>query len=126
MSVPEIEVIAEREYHLPDGRPFIVRWMKPIPVHDQDWLCLYDFIHPDGFKYRNSAYGVDGAQALFNALQGAAVNLYQQEAAIYWLAPNDDLGLPLHSSMEHIREGRVHLKPSKVEPDEGMSSRDGQ
>jgi hypothetical protein len=119
MSVLPPEVVAEREFHLADGRPFIVRWMKPIPVlmPHQDWLCLFEFIHPDGFTYRNSAYGVDGAQALFNALQGAAVNLYQQEAAIYWFEPNDDLGLPLHSSMDHIRSGRKEPSPVQEQLD---------
>lgn len=87
--------IAERSFESPDG-PVRLEVRAPRP-DGQDWRCDYVIQGPEG-EDAGYAMGVDGVQALYNALQGAHVYLlmtrHGRTGRLTWLEQTD-LGLPL-------------------------------
>lgn len=95
------ETFVERRFELRVGGAVTVHLFRPEPDGD-DWRCAYRIIWPDRER-RSQAFGVDGLQALFLAMQKVHADLLaspeNKAGALTWLAERD-LGLPLPRGLE--------------------------
>jgi hypothetical protein len=103
------EVVAERDFRTADDRTITVRILKPAPRETGEWGC--EVVFAGALDRRTTAYGVDSVQALFLALRLAGADLYTREPPVYWLDPDDDLGLPVPESIKDLRLARVREAP---------------
>ncbi len=97
------DIIAEREYQTEDGGTVLVRLLKPRPS-ERDWGC--EVVFSGAFERRETAYGVDSLQALYQALKLASVELHLHEPAVFWFDLNDQLGLPITSAVDDLAGAR--------------------
>ncbi len=71
-----------------------------------DYGCAYVIRWPDRDHSHGRAYGIDGLQALQLAQAKMAVELYAATPQVYWLEPNDRLGLHLTPWLRHLENDR--------------------
>ncbi|RAK51460.1 DUF6968 family protein [Phenylobacterium deserti] len=97
--------IAERIFESPDG-PVRLQIFPPQP-DGQDWRCDYEIEGLSG-EGQGHGMGVDGLQALYNALQGAHIKLLMSEhgrtGRLTWLEQTDlTLPLPAYLTADDVR-----------------------
>lgn len=93
-------IVAERSLFIKGNRgPSIVLIRFQLPVYDRNaWICGYSIGWPEG-ELRHRGMGVDAVQALYGAMQLAAVDIYasrhHRAGTLYFDKPGDGYGLPL-------------------------------
>jgi hypothetical protein len=106
-----VMVIASRELTLRDGDKLIkisIRIFTPEFEKQGVWKCQYEVDWP-GENHSVDAYGFDGIQALFIALQmvGAEIytSSYHKDGRLYWDKPGSGYGFPIASSLRDLLQG---------------------
>lgn len=93
-------VFAERHFELSDSSPVVVRFSEPVADRG-DYRCDYVITGLDRI-HKSHAFGVDGVQALYLAMELAHVDLLASKQAkageLRWMGQRD-LGLPLPASV---------------------------
>lgn len=106
ITLDDAPVVAfERLFHTVSGAE--VRVTAHVPVPDgPDFACDYVIRWPDRHHSHGRACGIDGLQALQLAQAKMAVELYGAEPPVYWLEPNDRLGLHLTPLLKTLEDKR--------------------
>lgn len=104
-------IIARRDLMLRDGnrqRRISVRLFAPKLETSGSWACRYEVDWP-GESHSITAFGFDGVQSIFIALQmiGAEIytSNYHKDGNLYWDKPGNGYGFPIASTLRDLLRG---------------------
>ena len=104
-------VIATRKLReiAPDGKTVLVRLGKPRKVSDAEWECAFH-ISNIGMNEIQFGHGMDGIQALIQAIEGSRVFLEKSEKRFLWEGgEEDETGIPRYVPMFYGKDFTEHL-----------------
>jgi hypothetical protein len=104
------DVVCERIYQVQTEagvQPLPVRWFRPTPDPRGDWSCVFQIDWPERPRRTMTISGVDSVQALYLALQTAAVELYTAESSVFLWELDDLLHLPTAGVVADLEAART-------------------
>jgi hypothetical protein len=93
----------------PDGKTVLVRIGKPHKVSDAEWECAFH-ISDMGMNDIQFGHGIDGFQALLQAIEGSRVFLERSGKRFSWAGGEEgDSGIPRYVPMFYGKDFTEHL-----------------
>lgn len=111
MRMPISNVIATRKLRelAPDGKTVLVRIGKPRKVSDAEWECAFH-ISNIGMNEIQFGHGMDGVQALIQAIEGSRVFLERSGKKFSWEGGEEgETGIPRYVPMFYGKDFTEHL-----------------
>ena len=110
MRSPISNVIATRNLReiAPDEKTVLVRIGKPRKVSDAEWECAFH-ISNIGMNKIQFGHGMDGVQALIQAIEGSRVFLERSGKRFSWEGGEGETGIPRYVPMFYGKDFTEHL-----------------
>jgi hypothetical protein len=109
MSIRNIIATRKLRDIAPDGKTVIVRIGKPRKVSDAEWECAFH-ISNIGMNEIQFGHGMDGVQALIQAIEGSRVFLEKSGKRFLWEGGEEgETGIPRYVPMFYGKGFAEHL-----------------